>query len=165
MPTSKILCDVFCNLVEFVQFKKREKHPCRSASFSKPATLLKVTLLDECFSRFLNCTNGTKLRKTSHYTSAKTHISLGHFKWMITKTFRTSNKISWCTIWAKYSNTDVPIFSTFYVKVEDGLVNNRNNKWASCNLAKACFRYFHHIFIFSTNDSPSKTMKNAFYFI
>ena len=29
----------------------------------KPATLLKVTLLDGCFSRFLNCTNGTKSRK------------------------------------------------------------------------------------------------------
>ena len=26
-------------------------------------TLLKVTLLHECFSRFSNCTNGTKLRK------------------------------------------------------------------------------------------------------
>ena len=32
----------------------------------KPATLLKVTLLHGCFSRFLNCTNGTKLCKTSH---------------------------------------------------------------------------------------------------
>ena len=30
---------------------------------------------------------------------------------------------------------------------------------------KACVRYFHQIFIFSPNDSPSKTMKNAFYFI
>ena len=27
--------------------------------------LLKVTLLHGCFSRFLNCTNGTKLRKAS----------------------------------------------------------------------------------------------------
>ena len=29
----------------------------------KPATLLKVTLLHGRFSRFLNCTNGTKSRK------------------------------------------------------------------------------------------------------
>ena len=65
MPTSKILCDVFCNLVPFVQFKKREKHPCRSATFSKPATSLKVTLLDGCFSRFLNCIIDTKSCKTS----------------------------------------------------------------------------------------------------
>ena len=27
------------------------------------ATLLKVTFLQRCFSRFLNCRNGTKLRK------------------------------------------------------------------------------------------------------
>ena len=33
------------NLVSFVQFKKREKHPCRSVTFSKVATLLKVALL------------------------------------------------------------------------------------------------------------------------
>ena len=29
---------------------------------AKPATLLKLTLLHGCFSRLLNCTNGTKLR-------------------------------------------------------------------------------------------------------
>ena len=29
-------------------------------------TLLKVTLLDGCFSRFLNCTNGTKSRNVPH---------------------------------------------------------------------------------------------------
>ena len=32
----------------------------------KPATLLKVTLLHGYFSRFLNCTNGTKSRNASH---------------------------------------------------------------------------------------------------
>ena len=32
----------------------------------KPATLLKITLLHGCFSRFLNCTNSTKLRQASH---------------------------------------------------------------------------------------------------
>ena len=31
-----------------------------------PATLLKSTLLHGCFSRFLNCTNGTKSRSASH---------------------------------------------------------------------------------------------------
>ena len=41
-----------------------------SVTFNKvadfqPATLLKVTLLDGCFSRFLNCANGTRSRKTS----------------------------------------------------------------------------------------------------
>ena len=53
------------DLVAFVQFKKRAKQPWRSVTYSKPATLLKVILLQGCFSRFLECTNGTKSRKTS----------------------------------------------------------------------------------------------------
>ena len=73
----QFICDVILrDLVPFVQFKKREKHQWRSVSFSKvlgfqPATLLKVTLLHECFSRFLLCTNGTKSRKTSHINHSK----------------------------------------------------------------------------------------------
>ena len=54
--------------VPFVRFEKIEKHPWRSVTLSKvagfwPATVLKVTLLHGCFSRLLNCTSGTKLRK------------------------------------------------------------------------------------------------------
>ena len=52
-------CDVLRNLVPFVQLKKREKHSWRCVTFSKA---LKVTLLLECFSRFLNCTNSNKSR-------------------------------------------------------------------------------------------------------
>ena len=47
----EIICGALRDLVPFVQFKKREKHPWRS-----------ITL---CFSRFLNCTNGTESRITS----------------------------------------------------------------------------------------------------
>ena len=63
-------------MVPIVQFKKREKHPWRSVTFSKvagSATLLTVTLLHGCFSRFLNCTNATKSRKAPHLC---THIPL-----------------------------------------------------------------------------------------
>ena len=82
----KLKCDVLSNL-PFVQFKKCEKNPWRSVTFGKvagfcgslkglafikpfevpqkPATLLKVTLLHGCFSRFPNCTNGTKSRNAS----------------------------------------------------------------------------------------------------
>ena len=35
-----------------------------------PATLLKLTLLHGCFSRFLNCTNVTKSRIASHIVKA-----------------------------------------------------------------------------------------------
>ena len=66
----KYNCDALSDLVPFVQFKKREKHPWRSVTFSKvagfqPATSLKVTLLHGFFSFLKNCTNGTKSRKTS----------------------------------------------------------------------------------------------------
>ena len=63
------------DLAPCAQFKKREKHPWRSVTFSKvaglglrlkPATLLNVTLLHGCFSRFLNCMRGTKSRKAPH---------------------------------------------------------------------------------------------------
>ena len=59
------------DLVPFVQFKKRGRHPWRSVNFSKvasfkPATLQKLTLLHGCFSRFLHCTNGTKSCNAPH---------------------------------------------------------------------------------------------------
>ena len=45
-------CDVSRDLVPFEQFKRREKLTWRSFIFNKVATLLKVTILDGCFSRF-----------------------------------------------------------------------------------------------------------------
>ena len=70
------ICDTLLNLVPFVQFKKREKKPAGFSNFTKvkllkPATLLKVTLLHGCFSRFLNCTNGTKSCKALHRTNVQ----------------------------------------------------------------------------------------------
>ena len=73
--------DVLCDLAPLLQFKKHEKHPWKSVTFSKvsgfwPATLLKVTLLHGCFSHFLNCTNGTKSCNASH-------IVLKLRKWLV----------------------------------------------------------------------------------
>ena len=34
LETSRNICDVLCNLAPFVEFKKREKHPWRSDTFS-----------------------------------------------------------------------------------------------------------------------------------
>ena len=56
-------CDAFRHFIPFTQFEKREKHPWKIVTFNKWVILLKVTLLDGCFSRFLNCRNGTKTRK------------------------------------------------------------------------------------------------------
>ena len=82
----KYICDVLCNLVPFVLFKKRGKQPWWSVTFSKvsgfqPATLLKVKLLHGCFSRFLHSTNGTKSYNASHMLTiyfAKTLIVIMH---------------------------------------------------------------------------------------
>ena len=57
------ICDALRDLVPFVQFKKRKKHPWRSVFLGK---LLKAVLLHGCFSRFLNCTYSIKSCKTSH---------------------------------------------------------------------------------------------------
>ena len=51
------ICNVLRDLVPFVQFKKRETHPCRSVNFinvadQQPATLLTVTLLHGFFHFF-----------------------------------------------------------------------------------------------------------------
>ena len=53
------ICDALRDLVPFVQLS------CRL----KPATLLKLTLFHGCFSRFLNCANGTKSRNAPNITS------------------------------------------------------------------------------------------------
>ena len=50
------ILDALCDLVPIVQFKKREKHLWITFTFSKVATLLKVTLLYGCCSRFLKHT-------------------------------------------------------------------------------------------------------------
>ena len=54
------ICAVLRDLIPFVQFKKREELPWRSVTFSK------VPGKSCSFSRFLNCTNGTKTRNAPH---------------------------------------------------------------------------------------------------
>ena len=58
-------------------------------------------------------------------------------------------------------------FSWFYENLVDLIKKTwpKLAKNASQKILKACVRYFHQIFIFSPNDSPSKTMKNALYLI
>ena len=59
--------------VPFVQFKKLKEHPWRSF------TLRKVTFLHECFSSYLNCTNGTKSCKTSHVLKSDAFTTFSFF--------------------------------------------------------------------------------------
>ena len=83
---SKHICGALRDLVPFVQFKKREKHPWRSFNFSKVAgfkpatTLLKLTLLHACFSRFFNYANGTKSCNAPHLHFATSNVLSKHRK-------------------------------------------------------------------------------------
>ena len=55
--------------LHFVPLKKAENQRFSGVFMvykMEPAALLKVTIVHGCFSRFLNCTNGTKSRKASH---------------------------------------------------------------------------------------------------
>ena len=99
------------DLVSFKQFKKHQKPPWRSVT---------LTLLHRCFSRFLNCTNGTKPRKASHIFSFVLLIYWwGNLIWSF---FRFSWSF-WCTFFP------VPCFfcSTFLVKFGNNLVTLVNS--------------------------------------
>ena len=60
LQITNFICDFLRDLVPFVQFKKCEKHPWRSVTFSESNTHLQGR-----FPRFRNCTNSTKLREAS----------------------------------------------------------------------------------------------------
>ena len=51
----------------------------------QPATLLKVALLHGCFSRFLNCSNGTKSCKASRITGKVSFLFFKSFLLVLTK--------------------------------------------------------------------------------
>ena len=67
--------DALRDLVPFVQFKKREKNPWKSVPFSKVSGF---RLQLDTNSNTPACTNGTKLRNTSHIINlipkANTHL-------------------------------------------------------------------------------------------
>ena len=88
-PTEKvILVCIFSEFLSTSTISKRSVNPfwgycwlknsvirlskSKSKSRLQPATLLKLTFLHGCFSRFLNCTNSTKSRKASHIANKET---------------------------------------------------------------------------------------------
>ena len=81
------ICDALRDLVQSVQFKR----PWRSVTS-------KVTLLHGCFSRFLNCTNGTKSSKTSHiylhFVDARVGENLGHAMFKVLASVDSTKNIS-----------------------------------------------------------------------
>ena len=68
--------DALRGLIQFVQIKNVKKIQWRIVTFSKLQAKLKVTLLHGCFSRFLNCTNCSKLLKASPISMLLIHLLL-----------------------------------------------------------------------------------------
>ena len=72
---------------------------------AKPTISVKVTFLHECFSRFLNCTNGTKLRQASQI---KTKYQNFFEKDNGRNAFKKENRKTItlvCCIWTSYALT------------------------------------------------------------
>ena len=61
-----MLCAIWFHFYILKNVKNTHGGVLLSVKLQAPATLLKVTLLHGHFSRFLNCTNGTKSRNASH---------------------------------------------------------------------------------------------------
>ena len=59
----ELTCDSFCDLVPFIQFKKREKHPQKSDTFSKVAGLTFTVDSFEIFEIGNSC-NSVNLKTT-----------------------------------------------------------------------------------------------------
>ena len=92
LKTYVISCAIWYRLYNF---KKREKHPWRSVTFSNVAGV-KLTFLHQCFSRFLNCTNGTKQRNASHINIWKNINPQIYRKNENNHTYLTSKEIKTC---------------------------------------------------------------------
>ena len=62
-------CAIWYHLSNLKDVKNTHEGLLLLAKLQTPAILLKVTLLDGCFSRFLNCTNGSKSCKAFIFSS------------------------------------------------------------------------------------------------
>ena len=67
-PTSGELVVMLCTIYHYLDYLNNVKNSHGGVLILvKPAALVKLTLLHERFSHFLNCTHGTKLRQASQY--------------------------------------------------------------------------------------------------
>ena len=71
--------------------------------------------------------------------------------------------LNW-VIWAKFDSNSCVLRKKLYIFNFIRILQEIFFFFENWSCLKACLRYFYQIFIFSPNDSPPKTMKNAFYF-
>ena len=60
------LCAICYHLYNVKNLKNTHRTPIAECSFEASCNFIKITLLDGCFSRFLNCANGNKLGSASY---------------------------------------------------------------------------------------------------
>ena len=70
--------------------------------FSKITTLLKLTLLHGCFSRFLNCTNGTKSRNAPQMWNDKRKESVKTKSDFIKNQYHDVDMVSFFKLWTSH---------------------------------------------------------------
>ena len=61
-----VRCAIWYHLYNLKNLKNTHRRVLILVCSLQPATLVKLTLLHGCFSRFSDCTNGTKLRNAPH---------------------------------------------------------------------------------------------------
>ena len=88
-----LLCDALAIWYHLHNSKKREKHPWGSITFSKVAGL-SLQLQHGCFSRFLNCTNYTKLRKAS--------LNMNHKKSVLIEILKNNRSVLGVIKWRSF---------------------------------------------------------------
>ena len=96
-----ILCifDTLHDFISFVNLKNvKNAHggklllvKLQDSAFTKSNTLLKVTLLHGCFSRFLNCINGTKSPKSITFDKKIIYFVLSYYLSLTTRSWFLNN--------------------------------------------------------------------------
>ena len=74
IPFTHIICDALHDLVPFVQFKKREKHPWRSVTL-----VTRINSPPWVFFKFFNIRNGTKLCKASQMQTTESLLTIAQY--------------------------------------------------------------------------------------
>ena len=92
-----------------------------------PATLLKVALLQGCFSRFVNCANGTKSRNASHTLYLKYYFIERYLSVCFQYFLCFSIRVQGCALYRKKNTPANLYFMTAYSK-EKGHTFHKDKK-------------------------------------
>ena len=115
---SKVMCDALCNLVPFVQFKKREKHPRRAVNFSKAAGWgliwkqrpLRHSIIFSNNLLPLNCFELLLRMKSPRTPILNVHSKVWEYFWHLKKPFKKAKKCFLFHLKSSFRSQDIYIF-------------------------------------------------------